>query len=162
MCLDAASYVSTQRLDLSKYKPEFVALSFYKIFGFPTGVGALVVRKGMPNVSNERWSNSSVDAVTLLTKRYFGGGTVAASLAGENYRKFPEDPSMRFEDGTVNFLSIIALKHGFELIQKLTIERISSHTSSLTKFLCKQLRALTHSNGAFGCFLGSWLIDSRN
>lgn len=37
--LDAASYVSTSPLDLSCYEPDFVVLSFYKIFGFPTGLG---------------------------------------------------------------------------------------------------------------------------
>lgn len=35
--LDAASYVGTNQLNLSKWKPDFVAVSFYKIFGYPTG-----------------------------------------------------------------------------------------------------------------------------
>lgn len=48
------------------------ALSYYKIFGYPTGLGALLVHKR---------------AVPLLKKRkrYFGGGTVAASLATEDF-----------------------------------------------------------------------------
>ena len=37
--LDAASFVSTTALDLSHYQPDLVALSMYKIFGFPTGIG---------------------------------------------------------------------------------------------------------------------------
>ncbi len=37
--LDAAAYVPTNRLDLSRWHPDFVALSFYKMFGWPTGVG---------------------------------------------------------------------------------------------------------------------------
>lgn len=37
--LDAASYVSTSDLDLDQYKPDFITLSFYKMFGFPTGIG---------------------------------------------------------------------------------------------------------------------------
>eukprot|EP00916_Digyalum_oweni_P023066 GHVL01038349.1.p1 GENE.GHVL01038349.1~~GHVL01038349.1.p1 ORF type:complete len:342 (-),score=24.80 GHVL01038349.1:279-1304(-) len=37
--LDAASLVSTSPLDLSAVCPDFVTMSFYKIFGFPTGVG---------------------------------------------------------------------------------------------------------------------------
>lgn len=40
--LDAAGFVSTSALDLSMYKPDFVALSFYKMFGFPTGLGMCV------------------------------------------------------------------------------------------------------------------------
>jgi selenocysteine lyase/cysteine desulfurase len=35
--LDAAAFVSTSRLDLGKLSPDFVAISFYKIFGYPTG-----------------------------------------------------------------------------------------------------------------------------
>ena len=48
------------------------ALSYYKIFGYPTGLGALLVHKR---------------AVPLLMKRkrYFGGGTVAVSLAEEDF-----------------------------------------------------------------------------
>lgn len=37
--LDAASYVCTSHLDLDLYKPDFVTISFYKMFGFPTGIG---------------------------------------------------------------------------------------------------------------------------
>ena len=61
--LDAAALVSTSQLDLSNPEdaPDFTALSFYKIFGFPD-LGALIVRKSSGH---------------MLTKReYFGGGTV--------------------------------------------------------------------------------------
>jgi len=37
--LDAASYVTTAHLDLTRYPADFIALSFYKMFGFPTGLG---------------------------------------------------------------------------------------------------------------------------
>ncbi len=40
--LDGAAFVPTNRLDLGQVKPDFVCLSFYKIFGYPTGVGALI------------------------------------------------------------------------------------------------------------------------
>lgn len=66
VCLDAASYVGTSRLDLSEFPADFVTLSFYKMFGFPTGLGALLVRK---------------DNSRLLQKRYFGGGTVLGTVS---------------------------------------------------------------------------------
>lgn len=69
--LDAASYLSTSKLDLSVNQPDFVCLSFYKIFGYPTGLGALLVK------------NSSADV--LNQKRYFGGGTVDIVLSNEDY-----------------------------------------------------------------------------
>lgn len=34
--VDAAAYVPTQPLDLRKVNPDFVSLSFYKMFGYPT------------------------------------------------------------------------------------------------------------------------------
>lgn len=42
-CLDAASFVSTSHLDLQAIKPDFLAISFYKIFGYPTGLGKYTV-----------------------------------------------------------------------------------------------------------------------
>lgn len=38
--LDAAAFVPTNRLDLSHVHPDYVCLSFYKMFGWPTGIGA--------------------------------------------------------------------------------------------------------------------------
>ena len=35
--LDAAAFVPTSRLDLSAVRPDFVSISFYKMFGYPTG-----------------------------------------------------------------------------------------------------------------------------
>jgi selenocysteine lyase/cysteine desulfurase len=37
--LDAAAYLPSNRLDLSVVKPDFVAVSWYQVFGYPTGVG---------------------------------------------------------------------------------------------------------------------------
>ncbi|KAJ6657791.1 hypothetical protein lerEdw1_001841, partial [Lerista edwardsae] len=68
--LDAASYVSTSPLDLSAHQADFVSLSFYKIFGFPTGLGALLIKN---------------EVASCLKKTYFGGGTAAAYLAGEDF-----------------------------------------------------------------------------
>ncbi|PNF26660.1 hypothetical protein B7P43_G06816 [Cryptotermes secundus] len=66
--LDAASFVSTSVLDLSQVQPDFVCLSFYKVFGYPTGLGALLVK------------NSSA---FVLERCYFGGGTVLISLSSQ-------------------------------------------------------------------------------
>jgi selenocysteine lyase/cysteine desulfurase len=40
--LDAAAHAPTHSLDLSKQKPDFVPLSFYKLFGLPTGEGTIL------------------------------------------------------------------------------------------------------------------------
>lgn len=41
--LDAAAFVPTQPLDLEQFPADFVTISFYKMFGYPTGLGALLV-----------------------------------------------------------------------------------------------------------------------
>lgn len=66
VCLDAASFVATNYLDLRRWQPDFVCVSFYKMFGYPTGLGALIVsRRGEQ----------------ALRKQYYGGGTVKISLS---------------------------------------------------------------------------------
>ena len=88
--LDAASFVSTNTLDLSFVKPDFVVISFYKMFGYPTGLGALLIK------------NSS--SFVLERRDYFGGGTVDLALVrkSETYRR--SNISQKFEDGTIDFL----------------------------------------------------------
>lgn len=48
-------------------------MSYYKIFGYPTGLGALLVRRG---------------TLALMRKQYFGGGTVAASCAETTFFRY--------------------------------------------------------------------------
>ncbi|KAI6054480.1 molybdenum cofactor sulfurase [Marmota monax] len=133
--LDAASYVTTSPLDLSAHQADFVPISFYKIFGFPTGLGALLV--------NNR-------VAPLLRKNYFGGGTAAAYLAGEDFYIPRQSVTERFEDGTISFLDIIALKHGFDALERLTggMENIRQHTFTLAQYTYTALSSLHYPNGA--------------
>ena len=43
---DAAKFAQCNSLDIATCRPDFVAVSFYKMFGFPTSLGALLVHKG--------------------------------------------------------------------------------------------------------------------
>ncbi|XP_024894465.1 molybdenum cofactor sulfurase isoform X2 [Pteropus alecto] len=133
--LDAASYVSTSPLDLSVHQADFVPLSFYKIFGFPTGLGALLVHNR---------------TAPLLRKTYFGGGTAAAYLAGEDFYIPRQSVVERFEDGTISFLDVIALKHGFDALERLTggMENIKQHTFTLARYTYTALSSLRYPNGA--------------
>ncbi|XP_068003863.1 molybdenum cofactor sulfurase [Melanerpes formicivorus] len=133
--LDAASYVSSSPLDLGVHQADFIPISFYKIFGFPTGLGALLVNNRI---------------APLLKKTYFGGGTAAAYLAGEDFYVPKKSIAERFEDGTVSFLDIIALKHGFDILEKLTggMEKIKQHTFALAHYTYTVLSTLKYANGA--------------
>lgn len=78
VALDAAALVATNPLNLSNYPAHFVAVSFYKIFGFPTGLGALLVKRDccpLLGLQHEKSKRSN----------YFGGGTVLASIACQRF-----------------------------------------------------------------------------
>jgi selenocysteine lyase/cysteine desulfurase len=130
--LDAAAFVATNRLDLSVVKPEFVAVSWYKLFGYPTGIGALIARRG---------------ALARLRRPWFSGGTImGASVQGGWYR-LAEDESA-FEDGTLNFLAIPDVMTGLDWISSIGIDLIHDRVCSLTGWLLDRLTELTHSDGA--------------
>ncbi|XP_042357648.1 molybdenum cofactor sulfurase isoform X2 [Plectropomus leopardus] len=132
--LDAASHISCAPLNLQECPADFIPISFYKMFGFPTGLGALLVRN---------------NAAGILKKTYFGGGTAAAYLSGEDYYVQVANISDRFEDGTVSFLDIIALNHGFEALYRITggMHNIQLHTFGLARYTYMVLSSLCHGNG---------------
>ena len=101
--LDAASYLTTTPLNLYEFPVDFVVFSFYKLFGFPTSIGALV---------------GTSDALFLLKKRYYGGGTVA-SIAWDSPWKILKNTTEIFEDGTLPFLEIMAIDHGYDFIESI-------------------------------------------
>ncbi|XP_078490002.1 molybdenum cofactor sulfurase-like [Ciona intestinalis] len=133
--LDAAAFVTSSKLDLKEYPADFVSMSFYKMFGFPTGIGALLVR--------------NTSARELNNKVYFGGGTTRVYLPSENFRVFRSKLHERFEEGTISFLDILALKYGFSTIFRIvgSIENISHHLFNLTHWLYHNMKDLTHRNG---------------
>jgi molybdenum cofactor sulfurtransferase len=129
--LDAAAYVPTSRLDLKQVQPDFVSVSFYKIFGYPTGIGCLLVRK------------SKFD---LLKKPWFAGGTVTAVAVNYGGYFLAADHE-RFENGTVNYLDIPAISRGLDFIENIGMERINRRVKHLTQSLIQQLLSLKHDNG---------------
>ena len=142
--LDAAALASTASLDLSDTAtaPDFVALSFYKIFGFPN-IGALIVRKDSAHV--------------LQSRKYFGGGTVDMIITIQDTWHAKKEGSLhdRLEDGTLPFHSIFALDHAMTVHERLygpnPMKFISHHTAQLGKMLYDGLTGLKHSNGVSLC-----------
>jgi len=130
--LDAAAYVPANRLDLSAVRPEFVAMSWYKVFGYPTGVGALLVRR---------------DALSRLRRPWFSGGTIwGVSVQGGWHRMLDDEGA--FEDGTVNFLSIPDVTAGLDWVNAIGTDLIHRRVSLLTGWLLDRLSRLKHGNGA--------------
>jgi selenocysteine lyase/cysteine desulfurase len=129
--LDAASFAPTNRLDLSQWHPDFIDLSFYKIFGYPTGIGCLIARK---------------TAVQKLQRPWYSGGTITfSSVVAFDHYLTPGPAS--FEDGTVNYLSIPAVEIGLKYIESIGIDLIHTRVMCLTGWLIDQLLSLRHNNG---------------
>lgn len=128
--LDAAAFAPTNRLDLSRWHPDFVTISFYKIFGYPTGTGCLLARKS---------------AIEKLRRPWYAGGTVTfSSILGFDHYLTPGVAG--FEDGTVNYLSLPAVEIGLQHIESIGIDIIHTRVMCLAGWLIDQLLALRHSN----------------
>jgi selenocysteine lyase/cysteine desulfurase len=129
--LDAAAYVPTSRLDLSRWRPDYLTLSFYKMFGYPTGVGALIARR---------------KALRKLHRPWFAGGTITwASVLAESHSLSPG--SEGFEDGTLNYTSLPAVEMGLDFLEDVGMEVLSRRVKALTGWLIRELTALRHSGG---------------
>jgi len=129
--LDAAAFVPTNRLDLRSVTPDFVSISFYKMFGYPTGVGCLLIRNTI---------------LPALRRPWFAGGTVNfATVRGEHHLLAPREAG--FEDGTLNYLAIPAVEIGLRHLASIGMEVIETRVRCLTGWLLDRLVNLQHSNG---------------
>jgi selenocysteine lyase/cysteine desulfurase len=129
--VDAAAFVPTNPLNLQAVQPDFVAISFYKMFGYPTGVGCLLIR------------NTSI---AQLKRPWFAGGTVNfATVHARAHILAPGEAG--FEDGTLNYLAIPAVEIGLRHLTDVGIEALQTRVRCLTAWLLERLVDLRHSNG---------------
>lgn len=130
--LDCAAFVPSHALSLRACPADFAVLSFYKLFGYPTGVGALVMRR---------------EAMRKLRRPWFAGGTVRyASVLADTHCL--QEGAEGFEDGTPDFLGIAALASGFALLHEVGMARLQQHVAALTAELFARLKSLRHADGA--------------
>ncbi len=134
--LDAAAYAPTNVLDLGAWQPDFVAISFYKIFGYPTGIGCLIARK---------------EALRKLVRPWYAGGTVAfasvQAFHGPRTAHYLLPGPTGFEDGTLNYLGIPAVEIGLRHIEQVGIDAIHTRVRCLTGWLLTALCALRYRGG---------------
>ncbi|MER7690183.1 aminotransferase class V-fold PLP-dependent enzyme [Streptomyces sp. NPDC097610] len=130
--LDAAAFVPTNPLDLGRFHPDFTVVSWYKVFGHPTGIGSLIARR---------------EALAKLRRPWFSGGTIYAVSAQAQWHVLADDEAA-FEDGTVNFLSVPDVTAGLEWIDRVGMDRVHAHVTALTGQLLTGLSALRHSDGS--------------
>ncbi|KAJ4295989.1 hypothetical protein N0V88_004691 [Collariella sp. IMI 366227] len=154
--LDAAALAMTSPMGRvfadPETAPDFVCVSFYKIFGFPD-LGGLVVRKESGHI--------------LALRKYFGGGTVemvstigkawhlskglqnAAANRGDGKGHGGGSLHEGLEDGTLPFHSILALGEAINVHAELygSMENISAHTNMLVRRLYNGMRQLRYGDG---------------
>lgn len=130
--LDASAYVPTNELDLSLWHPDFVAISWYKVFGYPTGIGSLVVRR---------------EALARLRRPWFAGGTIGvASVVVPRHTL--ADGEIGFEDGTIDYLGLPAIEIGLRHVTSVGVATIHRRVQVLTAWLLDRMSALRHPDGA--------------
>jgi selenocysteine lyase/cysteine desulfurase len=129
--LDAAAFAPSSRLDLSVLKPDFVPVSWYKVFGYPTGVGCLIARRSR---------------LTALQRPWFAGGTVAAVSVQVGWHAHAADES-RFEDGTLNFLHVPDVTFGLNWVNGIGLDVIAARVACLTGWMLGRLAAMRHPGG---------------
>jgi selenocysteine lyase/cysteine desulfurase len=130
--VDAAAFAPSHRIDMNAWPAvDFLVFSFYKLFGLPTGLGALVARR---------------EALGRLVRPWFAGGTVlfaSVEPLGHRLRQGPES----FEDGTPDFLGIAALEPGFALLDEVGMTRLQGHVEALAGEFLAGLGALRRHDG---------------
>jgi molybdenum cofactor sulfurtransferase len=138
VCVDLAAFAPANAIDMQALgKPEFVSMSFYKIFGYPTGVGCLVAKRS---------------SLKNFQKPWFAGGTVR--FVGVSSKDcfplmFGSDSHAHYEDGTVNFQSFGAIIAGIRYMQETVgMHHLSRHVQYWSALLEMRLRNMTWENGA--------------
>ncbi|KAI3015392.1 hypothetical protein CBS147347_11199 [Aspergillus niger] len=132
--LDAAAYLPTNKLDLSDKnpQPEFIMVSWYKLFGYPTGLGCLIARR---------------DALSRLSRPWFSGGSVKMVGVQLPWHVMAAE-EVGFEDGTLNFLSIPDVQVGLEWLGRMNMTLVSTRVRCLTGWFLQRLLNLGHSDGS--------------
>lgn len=128
--LDAAALAATSVVNLTDCPVDAMALSFYKLFGFPTGVGALIVKESF---------------LAELSRPWFAGGTVDLVQAPGMVYRLSNDMKSRFEDGTINFLNLPAITDGLRFLSAY-LPFLPLRLASLTHYLATSLEELRHDS----------------
>jgi selenocysteine lyase/cysteine desulfurase len=116
---------------VARWKPDLVALSFYKMFGYPTGIGALLMRRRMFEKFRRPW---------------FAGGTIQiATVQGDSFYRAPD--ASAFEDGTIDYLNSPAVGHGLSHLESVGIDQIHRRVRCLTAWRLERMAKLRHANG---------------
>ena len=130
VCLDAAKAAATARFEMPECA-DFAVVSFYKLFGAPTGLGAVLASRqgGRALLGSKR------------TRSYFGGGSIdRVSPAVVDWTVVKNSVEDAFADGTPHFRGIAQLGRGFAELDRVGgIDRVAAHAGALADELARRL-----------------------
>ncbi|KAL1751506.1 pyridoxal phosphate-dependent transferase [Schizophyllum commune] len=126
--LDAAALVPTSTFSLAEFPVDAMAISFYKMFGFPTGVGALIVKTSF---------------LGHLRRPWFSGGSVNVVQVPGSLVTMSTHPHERFEDGTINYTSLPAVTDGLRFLSAY-LPFLPLRLSCLMSYLYRALPRIRH------------------
>ncbi|XP_077244014.1 molybdenum cofactor sulfurase-like [Tasmannia lanceolata] len=121
--LDVSSALPTLTVDLSLYQPEFVVGSLYHMFGYPSNVGFLLVRRNSHSVCTPKGSNQL--KIAELPEH---GRAVHIVTEGD----------------TLSLHTFAAFSFGFEHLENIGIVAIQKRVESLAAWLFQTLKSLKH------------------
>lgn len=129
--LDAAALAPSTRISLGSLRNsvDFMVVSLYKICGYPTGLGALLLKK---------------DRYADLTKKstFYGGNIIGITMDRFDFT-LVEGPE-RFEDGTANFLCMASVKQGLEFAAK-WMDKVGRRNEMLIHWLIRELDGIYYT-----------------
>ncbi|KAJ6450995.1 PLP-dependent transferase, partial [Mycena vitilis] len=128
--LDAAALAPTSTISLTDLSVDAMAVSFYKMFGFPTGVGALIAKKSF---------------LRRLERPWFAGGNVDVVQVPGTIVTPSHELHAQFEDGTINYLSLPAVTDGLRFLSAYT-PFLPLRLASLMHYLVSSLSQIRHTD----------------
>ncbi len=131
--LDCAAYAPTNRLDATAIGADFIPVSFYKLFGYPTGSGCLIARR---------------EALAKLRRPWFAGGTITLASVQQQDWYHLTPGATGFEDGTIDYLGLPAVTIGIEHLESVGVPMIHERVRALAGWLLEELQGLRHSDGS--------------
>ena len=121
----------TNRLDLDRWRPDFVAVSWYKVFGYPTGIGSLIARH---------------EALRRLRRPWFAGGSIGVVSVAEPRNTWAAGHT-GFEDGTIDYLGLPGIEIGLRHMDAIGMPVVHRRVQWLTRRLLDGMTSLRHRDG---------------
>ncbi|KAF8546175.1 hypothetical protein OG21DRAFT_1584940, partial [Imleria badia] len=126
--MDAAALAPTSVISLTETPVDAMAVSFYKMFGYPTGVGAFIAKESF---------------LAKLARPWFAGGIVNVVQVPGTLVTRATTPHEQFEDGIINHLTLSAVTDGLRFLSTY-LPFIPLRLSCLMHFLTSSVAEIRH------------------